>query len=34
MNTAEIMSRQMRLSELLAEDMAIPESMDVDLTGI
>jgi len=34
MNTAEIMARQMRLSELLAEDIAIPDSMDVELTGI
>lgn len=34
MNTAEIMARQMRLSELLKEEVAIPDSMDVELTGI
>jgi len=34
MNTAEIMTRQMRLSELLAEDVAINDAMDVELTGI
>lgn len=34
MNTAEIMARQMRLSELVAEDIDLPEAMDVELTGI
>lgn len=34
MNTAEIMARQMRLSDLLAEEISIPDSMDVELTGI
>ncbi len=33
-NTAEIMARQMRLSELLAEEVSIADSMDVELTGI
>jgi len=34
MNTAEIMARQMRLSELLEQMIDIPESIDVELTGI
>jgi len=34
MNTAEIMARKMRLSELLAEDINLADSMDVELTGI
>jgi UDP-N-acetylmuramoyl-L-alanyl-D-glutamate--2,6-diaminopimelate ligase len=34
MNTAEIMARQMRLSELLQDEVVIPDSMDVELTGI
>jgi len=34
MNTAEIMARQMRLSELVKDEVAIPDSMNVELTGI
>ena len=34
MNTAEIMARQMRLSDLLDGEVDIPDSMDVELTGI
>lgn len=34
MNTAEIMSRQMRLSELLEKEVNLPENLDVELTGI
>jgi len=34
MNTAEIMARQMLLSELLEEDLKLPENLDVELTGI
>lgn len=34
MNTAQIMSREMYLSELLARELEIPEGLDVSLTGI
>lgn len=34
MNTAKIMTRQVRLSELLAGEVSIPEGLDVELTGI
>jgi UDP-N-acetylmuramoyl-L-alanyl-D-glutamate--2,6-diaminopimelate ligase len=34
MNTAKIMSRQMSLSELLENDIVLPENLDTELTGI
>jgi UDP-N-acetylmuramyl pentapeptide synthase len=34
MNTAEIMARQMRLSELLEKELDLESNLDVELTGI